>query len=102
MAITTREAQVLDIIAYNSYQPSNYSKPEAFSDTSSIWSWLITDSASEYVSQIPKASIPGVCSSLVKKGLCFTSPGETRKEDCIGMTREGFNAWQAWANGGGK
>jgi len=93
--LTENEIDVLDHIAMNSYQPTNYSRPETFKETSSIWARFITDSGSERAKPASK-SLPGIVASLVKKGLVVSSSiGPARTDDTVELTEAGFNAWQA-------
>jgi hypothetical protein len=91
MNVTKMEAAVLDHIATNSYQPTNYGRPERFEDTGSIWRHSILDSSSE--TTVSKSSLPGVTSSLVKKGLIKCT--EDGKDSTIALTRDGFDTWLA-------
>lgn len=86
MKTTKLEAIVLHHIAYNLFQPGNGRRPEKFSDTSAVWSNTITDSNSTEV--IRDTSLPGVVSSLSRKGL-VVSDGE-----CTRLTEAGFEIWQ--------
>lgn len=94
MKITTNEAHVLNLIAYNLYQPTNGDRPEAFRDTASIWSHSIGDAS--IACKIARRSIPGVVASLSKKGLVRCgSVGDTSDMDTVALTREGFAAWES-------
>lgn len=88
--ITKLEAAVLDHIALNLYQPTNGGVPDTFEDTAAIWSLQILDSKSEL--KVEARSLPGVCSSLTKKGLTESYPDG--KESTISLTEAGFEAWQ--------
>lgn len=94
---TVLEMMVLDNIALNSYQPTNYGKPETFDDTSDIWSWgnLILDSSAAEKPALK--SLPGIVSSLSKKGLVSIGRG-TGKDATIRLTETGFAIWHSWAN----
>ena len=94
MNITKREAEVLDLIARNLYQPVNGAVPETYTDTSAIWSMLILDSCSEFAATFPKRSLPGVCASLAKKGLVDAFNDLKRRDDTIALTETGFAAWR--------
>jgi hypothetical protein len=89
--LTDKELAVLDHIALNSFQPTNYSRPESYDQTSAIWANCITDSSSKR--KISKESVPGVVSSLQTKGLVNCCDGDTRREDTIRMTQAGFDTW---------
>lgn len=89
--LTTLEAAVLDHIARNCYQPTNFSRPERFEDTRDIWRHSILDSSSK--TEVSPRSLPGVCASLVKKGLIICT--EDGKDSTIRLTESGFAAWDA-------
>lgn len=93
MNLTPLELAVLDCIALNLYQPTNGGTPQAFEDTSSIWSADITFSThSALASTVGAKQLPGVCASLSKKGLVLSSG--FGKDGTIELTRAGFTAWQ--------
>lgn len=94
---TTLEAAVLDCIARNLYQPTNGGRPECFSDTSAIWSAdIIHSTCSPLAASVKPRALPGVCSSLVKKGYVVSQRG-TGKDDpgVIWLTELGFLAWRS-------
>ena len=98
MRITKLELAVLDSIALNLYQPFNGGRPRSFADTSDIWSADITFSTcSELGKTVKPRSLPGVCSSLAKKGLVVSQQGSHATQDpgTIRLTEEGFNMWLA-------
>ena len=97
--LTTLEAELLNIIAYDLYNQSNGSQPTSYNDVAGgVWTWSVSDSWPH-----AKRSLPGVVSSLVQKGLVYTvedersrrrrEPGEP-SEDTIGLTEAGYAAWQ--------
>jgi len=92
--ITALELAVLDHVALNSYQPTNYGRPDAYSDTGSIWSASITDSSSKRF--VAPKQLPGVVSSLVKKGLVRTGGAGTQQDPgTLTMTESGFETWRS-------
>jgi hypothetical protein len=98
--LTAAEAKVLNLIALDEYQPTNGSRPDAFEETSDIWTFSLSMSWTGFGGK-PR-SLAGVVSSLVKKGLVRTYDGSNeirfgtnQDPDTIAMTREGFAAWDA-------
>lgn len=95
MSCTPNELIVLNNIALNSYQPTNYSRPDTFEDTSDIWSSFILDSSA--TEKVAVKALPGICSSLGKKGLTVSRKGTHNSQDpgTIRLTPAGFDAWFA-------
>lgn len=92
MRLTANEKSVLNHLARNSYTPVNYGVPVTFEDTGvGVWTHSILDSSAPEV--IKPRSLPGIVSSLVKKGLVSTV--DDGKDSVTGMTEAGFNAWKA-------
>lgn len=92
--ITPLEAAVLDHIVRNTYQPQNGARPDSFEDLGAVWSELIFDSSATTKTVVNPRSLPGICSSLVKKGLA-TCTDSGSKEAAIGLTQAGYQAWLA-------
>jgi hypothetical protein len=100
MNITQNELNLLNCIALNLYQPVNGSRPESFDDTDQIWSAGILDTNAI---DLPRPrSVPGICASLLKKGLVRGYQGSNKMfggtnqdPSTIGMTEAGYNAWLA-------
>ena len=82
MNITDNEAALIENIALNDYQDG-----AAPSDRYQVW----CDSLDCGPNEIPLTSIPGITSSLVKKGLVITN-GET-----ISLTNAGVKAFDELA-----
>jgi hypothetical protein len=97
MALTQLEAKLLNNIAFNLYTTSNGSKPESFDDVSGgVWTFAVGDGAN-CPSQIRPRSIPGVVSSLVKKGFVWTRwASGNGDEPAMGMTEAGWSAWKLY------
>lgn len=87
--ITALETKVLRNIALNQYQPTNGSEPELFDDTSAVWSSCL-DCGPEH---IESSSIPGVMSSLSKKGLVVCSGSLKAADATVTLTRKGWDAY---------
>ena len=92
MNITHLETAVLDCIVRNTYQPTNGMVPDAYSELSSIWSHSILDADSTYAATVNPRSLPGIVSSLAKKGLVKTY--DEGKDSTLYLTETGFAAWE--------
>lgn len=90
-SVTPNEIAVLNHIARNSYAPTNYGVPKSFADTGAVWSHSILDSSAP--EKVSPRSLPGICSSLVKKGLAVAR--DEGKDASIEMTESGFAVWLA-------
>lgn len=104
MKITNNERIALNMIALNTYQPANGSRPESFKETSSIWSSLITDTSAPET--LKGKTLSATCASLAKKSLVTTYDdtrltrgrrfsGALADESTICLTRAGYDAWSA-------
>jgi hypothetical protein len=100
LKLTAMEADLLNLLAYDLYNASNGSRPTCLNDVGAVWTWSIVDAW-------PHATraLPGVASSLVKKGLISTtlrSKGLRRGEPddaTMGLTAAGYEAWQTVDSG---
>jgi len=97
MKVTKMEADILNLIAHDLYQPVNGSRPENFSDTGAVWTFSVADSAKAIMQ--PR-QFAGVCSGLKKKGLisCYKGTnkmlgGTNQDPDTITLTETGLSAW---------
>jgi hypothetical protein len=79
--VTPLELKVMGGIVKSEY---NSDGPDA---SAPVWSWSVAYNCGPGVS---KKSVPGVIASLVKKGWAVCDAGETRKDDCVALTDEGF------------
>ena len=82
MHLTTLERDVIKAIAENQYSDEPGDK---------IWSWAI-----EYHTKITlKKQIPGVVSSLVKKGLVISIDGWGKDDDTVQLTEDGVKVYNS-------
>ncbi len=93
MKITELERAVLNHIARNSYQPTNYGVPHCFDDTSAIWTDCLLDSSAD--EKVKASSLPGIVASLSKKALveCYKGTDSRQDPSTITLTQAGFDAW---------
>jgi len=82
MEITKLEAQLINRIVHDLYQPTNGGEPESFEDLSDIWAFMLETK-----------SDGGVFASLQKKGLAAYSSGGTKDEDTICLTPQGWDVY---------
>jgi len=87
--ITELEKLVIENIALNDYTAINAARPETVEDVGGVWSDCLDCGPNE----INRVSIPGVVSSLVKKGLVETN-GETGRDACVYLTDRGLEAFK--------
>lgn len=91
--VTAGEAQVLNLIARDEYQPLNGARPSQHADTCAVWTDSVSDSAERI--GITRRQFSGICSSLSQKGLITCYRGTHRNQDpsSITLTIAGFDAW---------
>lgn len=89
--LTEKEKQVIINIAENEYAPLNGDVPTRYVDASGgVWADCIN--TGPYT--IPEKSIPGLCSSLSKKGLIACDSVFAFSQDaCVGLTEKGFEIY---------
>lgn len=88
MNITPNEHAVLRSLLTNYYTSENGAIPDSYDACSMmVWTHSIAD-ANEPYRGLPR-SLPGIVSSLVKKGLVKSEGGG--KDDCTWLTETGFN-----------
>ena len=75
ISTTQLERQVLDCICFNEMNGGNGTMPYDYSDTGT-WSDMILDSA-EHSHNVTARQLPGVVSSLVKKGMVWCNGEST-------------------------
>lgn len=90
MQITELEANLIDRIVHDQYQPTNGGEPEGFNEISSIWAIYCLESKAD----------GGVFASLVKKGLAGHSGfvlgklnGKRHNEATIRLTQAGWDVY---------
>lgn len=88
MKITKLEADLIDRIVHNEYQPLNGGEPDSFVDLSDIWANCLLESKSD----------GGVLTSLQKKGLAGFSAnggkvGSLKNDDTVWLTEAGYNVY---------
>lgn len=93
VVVTAMEAEALNLMAYDLYNPSNGQRPESFDDVvGGVWTWSVADCWRH-----PKRTFSGVMSSLVQKGLAWSQENTSRRGEpndaAIGMTEAGYQAW---------
>ena len=90
MNITKLEAEMINRIVHDLYQPTNGDEPESFADLSSIWADTLLESKAD----------GGVITSLCQKGLAHhsgfvagTLNGKKRNDATVDLTQAGWDVY---------
>ena len=90
MNITKLEAEMINRIVHDLYQPTNGDEPESFADLSSIWADTLLESKAD----------GGVITSLCQKGLAHhsgfvagTMNGTKRNDATVDLTQAGWDVY---------
>ncbi len=98
--ITLREVFAIENIisaehCSNNYQLPSWETPYEEAFAGETWSDCADSGGGKHGEKTTGKEFSGVCSSLVKKGWAFTSG--SGREKAIGITKEGWEAYQSWA-----
>lgn len=83
--MTKLEADLLRNIAENYFAKANGGIPDSLEDVGRSWSDQLSDGGPI---EIKSKSIPGLVTSLIKKGLVESD------RECVWLTQAGFDAYQ--------
>lgn len=96
---TAHEAQVLDLIARNEFQPLNGAYPTAYEHTTHVWTLAVASDAS--YAGMTSERFAACIARLIWKGfvVCYYGDRQMKDQrtldpDTIIMTSKGFAAWQ--------
>lgn len=98
MKLTMKELWMIEAIVSNEYGDNNYNLPSyelSYEDANAgtlVWSSILDENGAKHGEKVNTKGIPGVVSSLNKKG--YAESSGKGKDGVVSVTREGWKVYQ--------